>query len=318
MFDLEDLLLTLLSGVALTSRLKSLRDDYQEVFGKDAWDKIQPTLLALIDPAKDVENLAEARRLQEELHWQASIRPWASHTRQRMIVDTPVVTVLVLVGACIVAAFCVMKFESVMIFAGVLGGAVSSIQRIQSANLASSRALMLARYTTLRLGVLISPLLGGIFAVMMSLILMSKTVAPGTVIPNVVLGYTANNSLVRNSDEVIRPMSAAMKLKPAAEISSNAPETGVENITAPATTITKTNEPASQVLPSPEEPVVTEIHRPFQPEQPVPCRYSFFSMPVIFASGQDLALFLLWMFLAGFSERLVPDLLTRLGDSKKR
>jgi hypothetical protein len=142
-------------------------------------------------------------------------------------------------------------------------------------------------------------------------------VAPGTVIPNVVLGYTADNSSVRNSDVTMRiPASANIKLKLATKTDTNAPATVEENTNAPAA-VAETNEPGSPPTTAPEAAAVSEIHRPFQPEQAVPMRYSLFSVPVIFASGQDLALFLLWMFLAGFCERLVPDLLTRLGDSKK-
>lgn len=317
LFDLEDLILVLLSGPPLVARLKSLRDEYQDVFGDDKWKQVQPTLLPVIDPAKDDENRAEARRLQEELHWQASIRPWASDMRDWMMTTTLGVTAGVLIMACILAAFGGMKFESVLVFAGVLGGAVSSIQRIQSANLATSRALMLARYSTLKLGVVISPLLGGIFAVLLALMLMSKTVAPGTVIPNVVLGYAASNSSVRESAPAVSTGTWRISQKRGDNTNPSAAASLGESTNAPLVTAAGTNGPDISHAPAAEESAATPSHRPFQPETPVPCRFSFFSMPVIFASGQDLALFLLWMFLAGFSERLVPDLLTKVAESKK-
>jgi hypothetical protein len=266
MFDVEDLLLPLLSGPPLIARLKSLRDDYHEVLGDEKWKLVQPTLLPTIDPTKEDEIRAEARRLQEELHWQSSIAPWAAQMRESMMKQTLMVSGAFLLVFLILLAF-LENIACIIVITGLIGGTVSSIQRIQSADLANSRALSLARYSPLKLGVLISPLLGAIFAVLLAFMLMSKTVTPGAFVPNVIMGQGTNGPIVVNAD--------------------------------------KTNPP-----PTPGSlPATVAKSTPFS--------FEFFTVQAVFDTSRDLALFIIWMFLAGFSERLVPDLLSKVAEQKK-
>src|SRR5882672_10207479 len=75
--DLEDWLVVLLSGPDLKQWVNSLRDDYRDIFGAEALQRILPTLVPQISTATDADLLAEARRLQSELHWHYSLQPWA-------------------------------------------------------------------------------------------------------------------------------------------------------------------------------------------------------------------------------------------------
>jgi len=317
LFDLEDWVLTLLPGQTLASRLKSLRDEYQEVLGKEAWDRIQPTLLPQIDPAKEDENRAEAQRLQEELHWQASIRPWASRMRKWMMLS-----VLTLMGLAMLILWLNVnrhgtEMAGTLMLIGIVGGAVSTIQRIQSANLASSRALMLARYSLLKLGVIISPVLGGIFALVMALFLMSKTVTPGLVVPDMTVGYPTNCASVKDTHANTNQTNLRDGTNAAGKLAT-AQITAPNDVTAKTTPSTgKPNEPAATSPKAVGPDGQKDKGEVTKTGQTGPGQYTFFSLPVFFTAGKDLALFLLWAFTAGFSERLVPDLLTKLAEPKK-
>ncbi len=182
------------------------------------------------------------------------------------------------------------NFVYVIVIAGLVGGAVSSIQRIQSANLASSRALALARHSSLNLGVVISPLLGGIFAIVLALMLMSKTVTPGAVVPKVEMGPATNSpATIITSPTNTQSTTSATNLNPLVKRDEKAPP----NTVAGAGRTETKNQPPQGFI------------------------YQFFSVSAIFAGGTDLALFMIWMFLAGFSERLVPDLLSKVAEQKK-
>jgi len=312
LFSLDDWVLTLLSKDSLASRLKSLRDEYKEVFGKEAWEAIQPTLLPQVDPAKEEENRAEARRLQEELHWQSSIFPWASRMRTWMMLAVLIVLVLAVLFLYLVHNWHRTELMVPVVVMGVIGGAVSTIQRIQAANLASSQALLLARYSRV-LGVIISPVLGGMFALVMALFLLSKTVTPGSVVPDVAVTSLTNRPPASSASA--NPGEANRERAKDAGASATAQPTGTNDIGAnSAAPRAKANDPAS-------------VSRGSGPESPVDSgradkffanglgKFTFFSLPVLFPASKDLALFLLWAFVAGFSERLVPDLLSKLAES---
>jgi hypothetical protein len=307
-FNLEDWVLTLMSGPALASKLKSLRDDYKEVFGQETWNKIQLTLLAQVDPTKDDDNRAESQRLLAELHWQASIRPWASHLRQQMLGY-----VIVLLGLAMLVMWLNVcrhgpEMAGSLMLVGLLGGAVSTIQRIQSADLACSRALMLARYSMLKLGVIVSPVLGGIFALVLTLFLLTKSVTAGFIVPDMTVGCATNCAFAKEA--------AATNLSGASNLVVTLPT----NLTggAPTSAWASTTNPVNRNA-SPTNAMMSQTAngKAVPAGEMESCLYTFFSLPVHFASGKDLALLLLLAFVAGFSERLVPDLLTKLADTKK-
>ena len=294
-FTLEDWLLELLPLEQLMTRVYSLRDDFLEVFGESAWGKISPELLPKVADAEPKKLVAEAQRLQECLHWQSSIRPWAHQIRQRMMFGIFLVLLVVLPIVSIVIWWSGWYLPGVLLIIGVLGGTVSSIQRIQGADLANSRALTIARHDGLFLGVIISPLLGGIFSLLISLMLIAGAVTPGLLIPDLTL-----NRLIKISNNAVceQTLNDATLQKTSSTIQEVNPNNQLESVS---------NSQAS-IAEDPSNPQATK---------PGSCQFDYMGLSLCFAHGKDLAILIMWGFCAGFFERLVPDMLTRLALPKK-
>ena len=259
-FTLEDWLLALLPLEQLKTRVNSLRDEFQEVFGDTGWEKILPELVPKV-PEADIANLiAEARRLQEDLHWQSSIRPWAQKMRQHLMGGILFVLVSMLLIAFIIGSLKGWSLAGVLLIVGMLGGTVSSIQRIQGADLANSRAMMLARHDGLFLGVIISPVLGGIFALVLSLILMGGAVTPGLVIPNMTLNRSAKIPEKLDSNHGAANASLTIASAPNQEVSPSTKPIAEPNTTYGSEAVS--NRPASQTA-------ETES-----------CQFDFFGLPL--------------------------------------
>jgi hypothetical protein len=117
------------------------------------------------------------------------------------------------------------------------------------------------------------------------------------------LGYSADNSSARENGSTASVGAKTVSGRPADKTNLRMTTEPEEGNKATASTIAKTN--------------LTDTTSTVSEEKAVPYKCFFFNLPVIFVSGRDLALFFLWMFLAGFSERLVPDLLTKVAEQKK-
>jgi len=161
----------------------------------------------------------------------------------------------------------------VVIFAGIMGGCVSMLQRIQSAPNEGDSLYNLAALSHGWKGISLSPLYGAIFA-MLLYVLFTAGILKGAVFPEV---------------ETIRVPATATATQsplPAQDASASTASTqAATNLSPVQTSEVKASAPAPRSL-------------PFSDTAPV--------------NGKAYALLVIWSFIAGFAERLVPDTLNRL------
>lgn len=249
-FDLENWLVELLPDADLKQWVASVREDFRATFGSDALQAIQGSLVPQVATGQRPDLMAEARRLQQELHFQSSVQPWAQEKREDLV--WAIVWAFVIVGAFALGFASLgwipsfggkLQFVGIIALMGALGAFLSCLQRVQVANLATSHAMAAARHGKGELAFRLSPVEGACFAPILTLVLVAGLMPEGFIIPSVSL----------------------------------------------------------QSCDSTEGQIAL----------------SFFSMKLCFGAGKDIAILLLWSFLAGFSERLVPDLLTRIAAKGK-
>ncbi|MCX6897110.1 MAG: hypothetical protein NT105_00285 [Verrucomicrobia bacterium] len=342
--DLEDWLIVLLSGPDLKQWVNSLRDDYREIFGTEAFQRMLPTLVSQVSAATDVELLAEARRLQAELHWHYSLQPWAMQKRQEMMAGILGILILAIFGfGCIWVLSKVCALGGKVLFAGLLallgtfGGSFSSIQRVQSADLTNSRAVSMARQERFALGVILSPLQGGFFALLFTLALLAGVATPGFVVPNVSLESSdsacSSTAVAPLTNPVPSPKAKTTQLRivdshGALRVGTNSTNVGNATVsptkalkpvetkkesTSTGTGVTSEAKPDSTPPADKKDEAKKSKSNPKENKQSVP----FFNMMLCFDSGKDIALLIIWAVIAGLSERLVPDLLSRIAQKGK-
>ncbi len=337
-FDLEDWMMGLLPLEDLKQWVNSLREDYREAFGSEAYQRIQPTLLAQVSAvtAATITDLqSEARRLQQELHWQAAIQPQAQRKKEGMILGLFFV-VLGILSVCVLTwGWSVLglgegqvQFGALVVMMGALGGFISSVQRVSSAEIGTSRAITATRHDRFALSVIMSPMQGAIFAVLLALVLVGRLTPPGSVVPDVSLGTT-------NCPCATNPPAAIVGSNLTSRVVSVMPDTNSPGAgTNPIAGVPTNSQSISTNLPAgSSNPPAASSPPPVAPTTNAvvggptrasgssatgeKCRYPFFMMWLCFGSGKDVALLLLWAFLAGFSERLVPDTLSKIADKAK-
>jgi hypothetical protein len=208
--------------------------------------------------------------------------------------------------------------------AGIIGGCVSMLQRIQAAPTDGDALFNLAALTNGWRGILLSPLYGGIFACLL-FILFAGGILNGSVFPTIV-------TPLRGGATSSTPASSPSPLP--------TPATNVSRTASPATTVAKTESPSSSASPvstttavptpkpaskvaaaSPAGPTslrLANVNADFSPS-PTPAastskvlQIKDFLRETGPSSGLAYALLIIWSFLAGFAERLVPDTLNRL------
>lgn len=169
-------------------------------------------------------------------------------------------------------------------FAGIVGGCVSMLQRIQSAPSEGDALFNLASLTNGWRGLSLSPLYGGIFASLL-FILFAAGVLQGTIFPKIATAKAQNGAVVRPEE-------------PAA---SNKAATAAPADTSEQPTATPTPQPAT---PTPTPLTDTQKTGILQVKD--------FLKETGPEDGVAFALLIIWSFIAGFAERLVPDTLNRL------
>ena len=161
-----------------------------------------------------------------------------------------------------------------VVFFGVLGGCVSMLQRIQSVPTEGDALFNVAAITNGWRGLSLSPLYGGIFATLL-FIMFAAGVLQGSVFP---------------------------KIKTAAGSQILVNVQGTENTTSEPNT-------NSQASPS-ASPTATST--PSETQKTGVLQLKDFLTKTGPEDGVSFALLMIWSFIAGFAERLVPDTLNRL------
>jgi hypothetical protein len=160
-------------------------------------------------------------------------------------------------------------------FSGILGGCVSMLQRIQSTPSEGDALFNLAALTNGWRGLSLSPLYGGIFASLL-FVLFAAGILEGSVFPKI------------NTPGKLLPPTQVEK---AESNSAAAPQVG-----KPAEpSVTPTSTPTPMPTATPPTLQATDFLRGTGP-----------------TDGVSFALLIVWSFIAGFAERLVPDTLNRL------
>jgi hypothetical protein len=182
--------------------------------------------------------------------------------------------------------------------AGIIGGCVSMLQRIQSAPSEGDALFNMAALTNGRWGIILSPLYGGIFASLL-FVLFAAGVLQGSIFPKI---NTPLEPSVQPS-----PTPTPTPTPPATTQAANqsAPGSTQANLTtsqapltgSPGTTPTTTPTPLPPPVASKEIGIlqIKDFLRDTGPRD-----------------GLSYSLLIIWSFLAGFAERLVPDTLNRL------
>ncbi|HEX8118542.1 MAG TPA: hypothetical protein VF521_14800, partial [Pyrinomonadaceae bacterium] len=159
-----------------------------------------------------------------------------------------------------------------VVMSGVIGGYVSLLQRIQSAPSEGDALFNLASLTNGWSGMSLSPLYGSVFASVLFLLFAGKIVS-GAVFPTIITPsfVTPTQTLTQTETPTQTPTSTPTETPTATPAASPATQTLTPSPTPPLSTLRR---------------FVTETY----PD-----------------SGIAYALLLIWAFLAGFMERLVPD-----------
>jgi hypothetical protein len=171
-----------------------------------------------------------------------------------------------------------------VVFFGTVGGCVSMLQRIQSAPTEGDALFNLAALNNGWRGLSLSPIYGAIFALLL-FIMFASGIMQGTIFPKI---ETAAGSEILVD---VKDTTAAASVPAASP--SGTPEPGA--IVSPAATPTPTP------TPTPSDTQRTGV-----------LQLKDFLKQTGPQDGVSFALLMIWSFIAGFAERLVPDTLNRL------
>ena len=183
---------------------------------------------------------------------------------------------------------------------GIVGGCVSMLQRIQSTSSEGDALFNLAALTNGWRGILLSPLYGGIFAVLL-FILFAGGVLNGAVFPTIVTPSRSQVPAPSPTPIVAKAPTPAPTLAPSASPTASAKSQSTNAPVPEASPAVRSEAQKVEPSPSPSAAAkggVLQIKDFLKETGP--------------ASGISYALLIIWSFLAGFAERLVPDTLNRL------
>src|SRR5256885_5321924 len=197
--------------------------------------------------------------------------------------------------------------------AGIVGGCVSMLQRIQAAPSDGDALFNLAAMTNGWRGILLSPIYGAIFASLL-FILFAAGILNGSVFPTIVT--PTRNSVAATA---IQSPTPARTASPAAA-SVPAPSSDVatsDTLPMVKSSARATASPTAEIQNPPAKAAGTatvqgEVRIDTPPKDSEVLQIKDFLRRTGPASGISYSLLIIWSLLAGFAERLVPDTLNRL------
>jgi len=332
-FDLA--LLAMMPAKDLVRKAYDMRAKYRSIAGPkdyDAYIASKPPDLTTVDshaqepapesPVVTVEALrADTRYLLKQFYLHYAFLPYREGFRDELTRRARNTTFIILGITVLLTAFeylisqishkynIELNYGSVVvvvIFAGVIGGCVSMLQRIQSAPGEGDALYNLAALSHGWKGISLSPLYGGIFATLL-FILFSAGILKGTIFPVITTTFRPLPTDSRKSNEGAQTNSNANLISEnianQAASNSNSPNQNTSPAPAPA--------PAQAVAAASPTPSATASPSAQASASP-DISFKGFLQGTYPDSGVSYALLVVWSFIAGFAERLVPDTLNRL------
>ena len=328
----EAALLRMLWFEPLKTKLLSLRDEYREAMGAAAAADMSATLLDLKELKDDKDFLrvqAEAVNLMSELHWHYVSAPGLEYHKTTMTFKLACYTALV----CTVILLCSLRsgpaepgdatcccwvfswlgslhFKcstlSLVMLAGAVGAALSAFQRIQKGGKAGAALLNLrkSKWSSISLGT--APAIGALSAVLLTLIFAGGLI-DGKIFPRVTLAADGRLTNVVAKVSTTNFPGALTNRSSVTNVESTTNPPTITNMVSITNTTDLTNQANITNTFSPTNPAGATADALTWRDDKTFCQHRWFV-----AAGADLALLLIWAFIAGFSERLVPDMLSRL------
>lgn len=216
----------------------------------------------------------------------------------------------------------------VVVAAGCVGGLMSMLQRIQSAPSEGDALFHLASLTNGWRGIFLAPLTGAVFSGVL-FVLFAGGIIKGTIFPDI---YTPNATAGLGSLPQIRQSTPSPESRPtpsptpsattgATQTPSGTPvpipsatpvATAMGGAKTPRATPSSTVAKSAEATPTATPPSSTPTPTPGGPDNSNSVAFSNFIQQTGPSSGVNYALLIIWSFLAGFAERLVPDALSKL------
>ena len=192
----------------------------------------------------------------------------------------------------------------VVFFAGAMGGLISVLQRLQTIPSDGDPIYSLATFWHGAYALFVSPLTGGVFGVVLYL-LFAGGVLQGTFFPKVFTPEGEASCAPATSTPTPTPTPSPTPTPTATSTPTATP--------TPTPSATPTRIPTSTPTPTPM-PTPTPTPSPSPSLSAASTSFGRFLKCAGPAKGTDYALLIIWCFIAGFAERLVPDTLNRLVD----
>jgi hypothetical protein len=241
---------------------------------------------------------------------------------RRTLAIVGVLVVLMFVNLGFVRAFNVSNGTAgltllTVALAGIMGGCVSMLQRIQSAPSEGDALFNLASLNNGWTGLSLSPLYGGIFATLL-FVLFAAGLLKGSAFPQIhtpaYLVSSAGQSapspapteLPTATPNILPRASAPAPASPSPAAAANT------SVPSPAPTTPAGGSSVSEPVKSQTSPTPSPRVSPTPGSPPRVLRIRTFLEETGPVDGVAYALLIIWSFLAGFAERLVPDTLNRL------
>lgn len=299
----EAMLARLQTREALTIELILIRSEYKELVGAPAYERLKfPAIDVPFKTDDDYRKaLAEYQTLLKELHWSYLSSPAKEFQRFKLILWLSVsLAVLLLVAWFGVRAWRGSVFAALVIFGG-LGAWMSAFQRAYSGAILSAALLNLRRTRMAKLSFAAAPWMGALSAVVLALIFASGIIS-GKVFP-LVRWTNQLDAIETNASPSTASVPNKAPEKPAPPAGAPAAAAGgqppggladANNTNKPPAVAAKTNDETPKVPQGWHTAGAEKWH---------------------FGRDTEYALLLVWAVIAGFSERLVPDMLS--GIAKK-